>query len=418
MNDQVSSTIANERYALARRGLPLVGRVPTPMRAQWLPTAIKNPVSATQAAPVTQARDVAEDTNSTDDSWDMEISGLDAGDSEPVSSSDTVTAIDAADAGAPALAGAAQVAAIPGNRPIQHGRSASQAYVSEHPPLSADGGKDIGPQDAFKEHDGGIGATADRAFADVIDGSQAVSFANNAAYQHSTSINGVRRKGRVTASESIDAASAETLVQQFSAADDGISGHAAVSSSDAASRPQTTTPVDDATAVLAPEFSTSGQSLRSNRSNSNDSIRPAKTELSDRNHGGSSTDKGGHAGDSLQAVNPQTARPRAHTVEMGLPIETLSNRDRATATFRPQASPPAIDAARIASLLAPIASAAGPSVTIDRVHVTVQAPPSTKSAPNPMPSPMPSPQSSAAPRAYPSVSNYRSPWASYFTRRD
>jgi hypothetical protein len=79
--------------------------------------------------------------------------------------------------------------------------------------------------------------------------------------------------------------------------------------------------------------------------------------------------------------------------------------------------PAPLDAASIAALLAPSAASSGPSVTIDRVQVTVQAP-SPKSVPQPSPmSTTASPAASAA-RSGAAHSGYRSPWASYFTRHD
>jgi hypothetical protein len=75
-----------------------------------------------------------------------------------------------------------------------------------------------------------------------------------------------------------------------------------------------------------------------------------------------------------------------------------------------------LDAASFAALLAP-PPPSGPSVTIDRVQVTVQAPPS-KPVSHPSAAAAPTSPAATTTRSGAGSSGYRSPWASYFTRQD
>jgi hypothetical protein len=98
--------------------------------------------------------------------------------------------------------------------------------------------------------------------------------------------------------------------------------------------------------------------------------------------------------------------------EMGLP-ETDRTRPGPAAVM----AAPALDATAIAALIAPAPAAAGPSISIDRVQVTVQASASAKPAAVPAAA-APAARSAPTARGMGGGAGYRSPWASYFTRRD
>lgn len=118
------------------------------------------------------------------------------------------------------------------------------------------------------------------------------------------------------------------------------------------------------------------------------------------------------------AERPTAATLRHETIEMGAPAAAPPlSRETSDAQTRALATPRPLDAAQIASLLAPAPASnanAGPSVTIDRVQVTVQSPATVR------------PAAPAAAAAQPAVASsraaasptYRNPWASYFARRD
>lgn len=123
---------------------------------------------------------------------------------------------------------------------------------------------------------------------------------------------------------------------------------------------------------------------------------------------------------------PSRAALRHETVEMGTPSAALPMpRESGDTQARTFATPRPLDAAQIAALLSPIAAsnaANGPSVTIDRVQVTVQTPAAAR------PAAMPAPQASASAQRQAAASGsrnssyqnpgYQNPWASYFARRD
>jgi hypothetical protein len=434
MNDQGTSNNINERYALARHGLPLAGRIATPMRAHWLPASIKNPIKAAQMSAIAapDARDFAPDANGVDIGWDMEISELNVGDDEQSLLVSSSAATDAADASAAILTSSARGSTITSNRLTNSDFSASGSLSSEQHGLATDDSiavdnrNDIASKGAFENDKDDIGAVAthsarqrinDGTRADAADGPHAVLSADDMPSLRSTSIDGVRRKGRITAAESTDAARTETLIK-LSANDDGVSGDVATASSNVATYPKATKPLDGATATTSLESKATSQSVRSNIANISDTTRPANAEQGNRARQWSSADESGQAGKPPPASDSQSISPQVRMVEMGLPMETPTHRDYHRAPFRAPPSSPTIDAARIASLLAPVASTTGPSVTIDRVQVTVQAPPSAKPGSNGVQSSMPSPQSSTMSRAHSNASSYRSPWASYFTRRD
>ncbi|MBP6749096.1 MAG: hypothetical protein KA144_05615 [Xanthomonadaceae bacterium] len=126
------------------------------------------------------------------------------------------------------------------------------------------------------------------------------------------------------------------------------------------------------------------------------------------------------------AHEPAAARLRQETVEMGAPSATPSM-PRATgdAPARAFATPRSLDAAQIAALLSPTAAsngANGPSVTIDRVQVTVQTPATARPAATPAPQASASAQRQAASPGNRNSSyqnpGFQNPWASYFARRD
>ncbi|MCC7247454.1 MAG: hypothetical protein IT473_02415 [Lysobacter sp.] len=121
------------------------------------------------------------------------------------------------------------------------------------------------------------------------------------------------------------------------------------------------------------------------------------------------------------AHEPAAARLRHETVEMGAPSATPSMpRETGDATARAFAPPRSLDAAQIAALLSPTAAsngANGPSVTIDRVQVTVQTPATARPAATPAPQASASAQRQAASPGNRNPS-YSNPWASYFARRD
>ncbi len=429
MSDNETITIAHERYALARHGLPLAGRSATPIRAHWLPAAIKNPVAATPAAVIAEplVHDAAADTSDSGDWWNMEVSELDThGDDRP-SEASAMSTVGTSSADASRFENTACASAIPTIPLMGVELPASVQKPSKYQELAADGSEAGISQAKYNNDQRVTGPVAARTSAKVgkngmrietASGPEAESVPDDTHHLRSTTVDGIRRKGRITAYEPIEAVLVQSAMQA-AAADDAVSRAGTVASTAVAIHPKAAKPFDSetiATISLQPEGA--GLPEQTNVFNASNAISPTSAGQGSRDAKSPSIVK------SRQLANPQrtdvasSLNPPARTVEMGLPTEMPLNRDRDTAPFRAPSSAPMLDAARIASLLAPLVNATGPSVTIDRVQVTVQAPPLAKPASNSVQQPMPSQQSPAAPRAQPNATSYRNPWASYFTRRD
>ncbi len=450
MNDQGTSTIANERYALAGRGLPLAGRTPTPVRSHWLPPAIKNRANQAPNSPVVSA--IVDDTNGMEDGWSAEVSELNIADEESGSMAHSIDENRQPNEGAMPSVNAERrpsLAAHQNNDRNNHRNSdrnnsrGHHAYGVDADATALLASHSIGDtraSSAIEQRDAMLqgvlprsrdGDASTSALASVRSDTSGLStnlatdipdMAPSAILDsRSAAVVSIQRKGRVFAPEASGPAIA-AAIDQIATVNDAISGsngHQRV----AADAPSTTTQsLEDraASTISASAISFDAVSSRvnehSDRANRSDTAAVAKTRLgSSDSQPKRDNDVSAHRAHLTIASSPS---PYARTVEMGMPSASSPRPDTHASSLNRLIAPPAIDAAQIASLLAPAAASAGPRITIDRVQVTVQAPQSPKPAAHQAQSPMPSSQASAMSRGYSGTPAYRSPWASYFTRRD
>jgi hypothetical protein len=443
MSDKGTSSTSmntNERYALARHGLPLSGRVAAPLRAHWLPATIKNRANLPPQPSVAPA--IVDDSNSMEDWWSAEVSELNIADDESGSMANSIDENRQPDEGAIPSINAERRRSVPAdsNNDRNNNRDHHAYGVDADAFLATNSVGDTRAFSAIDQRDAMLQgvvpdsrdrdiSTSDlasvRSDTSVLNTNLATDVRDMAPSAildaRSATVVGIQRKGRVFAPEADDAAIAATI-DQIAMANDEISGgdgHERV----AADAPSTTTQsLEDraastisASAKLSDAVS-SRVNERSDRANRSETAAEAKTRL------GSSDSQPKRDNDisarTAHLTIASSPSPYARTVEMGMPSASSPRPDTHASSLNRLIARPAIDAAQIASLLAPAAASAGPRVTIDRVQVTVQAPQSPKPAADQAQSPLPSSQSSAMSRGYSGTLAYRSPWASYFIRRD
>jgi hypothetical protein len=423
MSAKDTSTITQERYALARHGMPLSGRIATPVRGHWFPAAIKNPMNATLTTAAPQTLDAATDSNETDDWWDMEVSKLDLGD-EHAPLARSVVEQDTADAHV-AAAAASTLRESPAltDKPAGSALSAHEMLASGNQIQTADGTHDTRSQ-VSRRNDKDDVVTTSTAVSERVGDAHAIAHAAIHAHDmsppnmldsHQAAVSGTQRKGRIGACEPGEATAA-AAIDQLATYSDGIATREADTSKvDAIPAAKTITSAERTVAAISSESATTREYASSKIANRNDTATVVET-------GQGRNDRQFERDNSIDAQRSSSNRasnpgPHARSIEMGMPTVSLPRPTGDAPSLNRIASPPGIDAAQIASLLAPAAST-GPRVNIDRVQVTVQTPSSLRPASHPAQAPMPSPQSSAISRGHSNASSYRSPWASYFTRRD
>ncbi len=445
MSDKGTSNISvntNERYALARHGLPLSGRVAAPLRAHWLPPAIKNRTNLPPQPSVVPA--IVDDSNSMEDWWSAEVSELNIADDESGSMANSFDENRPPDDGVMPSVNAERRPSLAAHRNNDRNNSRNHqaygvdadadAFLASHSIGDTRASSAVDQRDVMLQ--GVVPGSRDRdistsALASVRSDTSDLStnlatdirdMAPSAILDsRSAAVVGIQRKGRVFAPEASGAAIA-AAIDQIATVNDAISGSNGHERVAVDARSTTTQSLEDraASTISASAISSDAVSSRvnerSDRANDSDTAAVAKTSLGRiDSQPKRDNDVSAHTAHLTIASSPS---PYARTVEMGMPSASSPRPDTHASSLNRLIAPPAIDAAQIASLLAPAAASAGPRITIDRVQVTVQAPQSPKPAAHQAQSPMPSSQSSAMSRGNSGTPAYRSPWASYFTRRD
>lgn len=412
MSDRDAAAETKEPYALARRGLPLRGLAPSVPRAHWLP-----PLARTQPLPVAPhaPEPVRADASLPEDDV-FDPFAIDAPVSMPTPQAaasplirDAGTALSiiadegferAAPPSTPSLApsSSVEIASPPSANPqatdaSETERARSAQNVANSPSIRHP------IREAVARADREISATTTRSMAkpaaiDAFDAS--VSEPRNVVVSEPIAIPAAR--GAIASRERDAASSAPTTPS---------SRAATPSPQVAVSDPRST---DDAPAGAIASVSASASMSSFKAMPRTRDVEPVAaasmplpretTEVRDA------------------AERPTAATLRHETIEMGAPAEVPPiSRETSDAQTRALATPRPLDAAQIASLLAPPPASnanAGPSVTIDRVQVTVQSPATVRPA---APAAAAAQPAAASSRAAASPT-YRNPWASYFARRD
>jgi hypothetical protein len=412
MSDRDAAAETKEPYALARRGLPLRGLAPTAPRAHWLPPLARTqPLSTASHAPEPIR---AEASLPDDDVFDP--FAIDAPISMPTPQAaasplihDAGTALSIiADEGferaaspplpSRALSSSAEIASPLSANPQE--TDASQTEGSRPARNVANEPSIRNPiPETFAPADGEIPTTAARSMAmpaatDAFDASTTET--RHVAVSEPTAIPAAR--GAI-ASRERDAASGAPAAP--------LSRAAMTSPQVAVSDPRS---VDDAPASAIASVAASARTPASETMSRTRDVEPVATAPMPPRRQTAEVRDG--------AERRAAATLRHETIEMGEPAAVpLVSRETNDAQARALAPPRPLDAAQIASLLAPPPASnanAGPSVTIDRVQVTVQSPATVRPA---APAAAAAQPAAASSRAVSSPA-YRNPWASYFARRD
>lgn len=412
MSDRDATAETKEPYALARRGLPLRGLAPSSPRAHWLP-----PVARAQAVPASRALEPPQ----------VEASALEDGEFDPFAVS------------APLIAPSPQLAPSPLIRDAGAALSiiADEGFEREAPAT-------MSSRAMFDSLDSPAPPRTSPATSDMV-GSEthrtALSAANERPTQHSTrdpfasaEQDTPATTSGLMSSPSPIAFDASATTETTRTAAESQSANVSAPRGAIASREREVAsiqPVAPSAPIKAesPQVAVSGaRQLESTPSSATASVAPnAYTPSSDTATQARNVPPGESASpyerreivdvrnDAFEYV---AATLRHETVEMGSPSVAPSiPRETGDAPSRAFAPPRSLDAAQIASLLSPASSpsaSSGPSVTIDRVQVTVQTP----AAARPAPSTAPVAQQSAAQKRQAPSPGYQNPWASYFARRD